>query len=264
MRLRKCSSSSPNPPDLLAASSHTQEPGTPATVCAFKWLPVEFEISPGVGYPNSDGCTRLQCARESAGCRSEATPRPKTLRRKKANSYSAIGACFAIPVYLLDKINDRLPEWLGAGAPHPAAFDTTALKGARFVVDSGFQAIMFLFFLVVFRTLLRRPWAAVLATILLITTLEGAGDAHFLLEFALSVVEDGLVVLCLIRFGLLPAMVLAMAGALPFRFPLASDLTAWYAQPSWMGFLVVGVMLVVAFYFSLGGRAIVKAETLDG
>jgi len=35
---------------------------------------------------------------------------------------SAIGACFAISVYLLDKINDRLPEWLGVGVMLVVAF----------------------------------------------------------------------------------------------------------------------------------------------
>lgn len=45
-RLRRLLISSPNPPDLLAASSHTREPGTRATGDGFKRPTLDLEISP--------------------------------------------------------------------------------------------------------------------------------------------------------------------------------------------------------------------------
>ena len=56
-RLRRCWSSSPNPPDAEASSSHTREPGTRAPAAAFKRLTVELAISSGCVYPGSGACT---------------------------------------------------------------------------------------------------------------------------------------------------------------------------------------------------------------
>ena len=37
-----------------------------------------------------------------------------------------------------------------------------------------------------------------------------------------------------------------------------------WSRAFWVGFAMVGVLLALAFYISLGGRTLIKAETLDG
>ena len=46
-------------------------------------------------------------------------------------------------------------------------------------------------------------------------------------------------------------------------FPLFTDLSAWYARPSWISFAFVALLLAVAFRISLGGRTLLKLDALD-
>ena len=113
---------------------------------------------------------------------------------------------------------------------------------------------MFLFFLFLFRAVLRREWVAGVAMVLFLPTLIFAlTGSPFVL--VMTMILNGATVFLITRLGLL-AMVVSVAYQTCFlqSFPLTTNTSAWYAGLSLLGILLMAAIAFYGFYTSLGGR----------
>jgi serine/threonine-protein kinase len=119
--------------------------------------------------------------------------------------------------------------------------------------------LLMLFFL--FRVVLRKPWLAAAAVILIFTFIfAGPPSIVNVLLWGLS---WSVIMFLLLRFGLVAACALWFCNGLLFLFPITANLTAWYAS---IGMFAVGVALLLAgfaFYTSLGGQKVIAGELLE-
>ncbi len=168
-----------------------------------------------------------------------------------------------------------VPLWLGQPPVQPYGGPTWQLLGARAILsdlanNAGgaiLQALAALALLFLFRTLLRRDWAAAVAFVLFtgvfatIAPLQTGGQ--FAVVLVPRLILFGLTVYLVIRFG-----VLALAAARVFdvflgSFPLTTQMSAWYADISLAGILLMGAIALYAFHTSLGGRPMFGASELE-
>jgi len=192
------------------------------------------------------------------------------VRDPLVGTHVLIGACVGVAWYLLGALRTLLPGWIGAGPPDLLWFDSGFLEGAGRTMGLAVHlfgdapvTLLFLFFAVLCLVLLRKRWAAIAAATVVFSVVDSLGADAFWVSFGLHLLGYGLFMFCLIRVGLLAAMAAVVVKAVPGSFPLASDVSAWYAMPSWMGLGLVALVLVVAFWISLGGRSVLKVDALD-
>jgi hypothetical protein len=124
------------------------------------------------------------------------------------------------------------------------------------LVGSVFIALGCLFVLFLFRTLLRKEWAAAIAFVLFFLVFVAVGSESVLVVLVRNLILNGLTVFLLRRLGLL-----ALVAAFAFQgfldsFPLTILGSAWYGGISLAGILVMAAMTFYGFYTSLGGRPV--------
>jgi hypothetical protein len=162
-----------------------------------------------------------------------------------------------------------VPSWLGYPPPQPFLGPHWQFLGARTMVASVAVTLMFgplfwlalLFMLFLFRTLLRKQWAAAVAWVLFTTLFSRfslgpvglAGDLIF----------GSLAAFVMIRFGLLALVANFMVAQILTRFPLTTHGSVWYAGISLTGILLMAAMAFYGFYTSLGGRPMFGGAVLE-
>jgi serine/threonine-protein kinase len=165
-----------------------------------------------------------------------------------------------------------VPGWLGFAPPQPYSGPQSELLGARAIIadisTSLIGAPVFwlagLFVLFLFRVLLRKEWAAVLASALLFTVLFSAALSELAPVLLVSrVITNTLTVLLLIRFGFLAVVASQVFNGVLSSFPLTTDGSAWYAGISLVGILLMAAMALYGFYTSLGGRPVFGGVALE-
>ncbi len=120
-------------------------------------------------------------------------------------------------------------------------------------------ALLFMLFL--FRTLLRKEWAAAVAWVLFLTLFSPLGFDPVALVSAL--LFQSLAVFVMIRFGLLALVANFMVYIILDKFPLTFQGSAWYAGISLAGILLIAAMASYGFYTSLGGRPVFGGAVLE-
>jgi serine/threonine-protein kinase len=173
-----------------------------------------------------------------------------------------VGAAIGVVLHGMTYLENLFPAWLGMAPAQPLWNYTAALYNARrfagqfllLLEGSLGPALMMLFFLVLFRFVLRRQWLAVAATTLLFSLMVSLGDDHFLFSFLWSIVGNLIFVLCLVRFGLVAGTAAMIVANLRLYLPLTLDVSAWYASGSLLALLMVAALVTYACYLSLGGR----------
>jgi protein kinase-like protein/zinc ribbon protein len=165
-----------------------------------------------------------------------------------------------------------IPSWRGQPPAEPYFGPTWQLLGARSVIAdlsnnignailTGLASLALLF---LFRTLLRKDWAAAIAFVLLFglvtTVLTGGAFAVILVP---RLILFGLSVFLLIRFGVLALVAANVFNVFLGSFPLTTNMSAWYADISLAGMLLMAAMAGYAFYISLGGRSPFGASELE-
>jgi serine/threonine-protein kinase len=165
-----------------------------------------------------------------------------------------------------------VPSWLGQPPVQPYIGPTWQLLGARAIVSTlafglvnailfGFVSLGLLF---LFRTLLRKDWAAAVAFILfggLVTAVQSSGPfAVFLVP---RLILTGLGVFLVIRFGVLALVAANVFDVFLGAFPLTTQMSSWYADISLAGMLLMAATAFYAFSTSLGGRSPFGASQLD-
>jgi hypothetical protein len=117
------------------------------------------------------------------------------------------------------------------------------------------ETIVLLFFLVLFRAVLRKQWLAA-AAVIIIASIIGAADAPDpLLAWPSVAAFMGVAIVVLLRLGFL-------AGAAMFffqfmdQFALTGDLSAWYVPQSVLGLALAAGLAVYAFRIAVAGRPV--------
>jgi serine/threonine-protein kinase len=165
-----------------------------------------------------------------------------------------------------------VPLWLGSPPVQPYAGPTWQLLGARVIISTLSSNIIVailaslgqLAFLFLFRTLLRKDWAAAVAFVLffgLVGSVQSGGNvAVFLVP---RLILAALSVYLLIRFGVLALAASGVFDVFLGSFPLTTQMSAWYADTSLAGMLLMAAIAFYAFHTSLGGRSPFGASELE-
>jgi serine/threonine-protein kinase len=130
------------------------------------------------------------------------------------------------------------------------------------VLNQTSRSFYFLTALVLLRAILRRKRLAVGALFVLLILFYATGDLRWdWLNPGISVVAALFV---LFRFGWLPVLVGMIVQSLLLNPPLTWDLSAWYADRSFLTLGLVTGLALYGFYTSLGGRALLRDELARG
>jgi len=89
--------------------------------------------------------------------------------------------------------------------------------------------------------------------VFLLAAIAQFGKEDIVPILAIGAVTAGLLLL-LMRVGMLAFVVLYFLFVSFVELPVTLELSAWYAQPTALYLLVVGVLTLYGFYVSLGGR----------
>ncbi len=128
-------------------------------------------------------------------------------------------------------------------------------------LPGGIQGTLFFFvILILFRFVLRKPWAAALAFVALFTTLKALGSPHPAMEAASGIFIYGIAAFALVRFGLVTLAVAVFVANVMMNLPANFDFSRWYA-PNAMS-VPIGILALGAwgFYAALAGQKIIRGE----
>ncbi|HEV2022154.1 MAG TPA: hypothetical protein VGQ94_06455, partial [Terriglobales bacterium] len=164
-----------------------------------------------------------------------------------------------------------VPLWLGRPPVQPYAGPTWQLLGARAIISDVANNILFailaglasLALLFLFRTLLRRDWAAAAAFVLFFGFLTAQGTGALDVVLVPRLILFSLSVYLLIRFGVLALVAANVFNVFLGSFPLTTQMSAWYADTSLAGMALMAAIAFYAFYTSLGGRSPFGASGLE-
>ncbi len=164
-----------------------------------------------------------------------------------------------------------LLPWLGSAPPTPGFFNPRLLLGARVltteslgnVVSSIFLGLLWLFFLLLLRILLRKQWAAVIGLLLIFALPNLVQGEAPLLAAPLIILIFGIYVSVLVRFGLVALIATFLFGNFLSSFPITTQTSAWYAGIGFSGLFLLAAMTLYGFYVSLAGRPMFGAAALD-
>lgn len=123
---------------------------------------------------------------------------------------------------------------------------------------------LFLFFaLFLLRTLLRRPWLAAGAYVLMFAAMGAlAQPSHQGIHLPFAILIHGLSLFTLLRFGLTASVTAAVGSRILSAFPLTLDFSAWYFGASLMAMLSILALAAYGFHTTLAGRPLVKDDLL--
>jgi serine/threonine-protein kinase len=133
----------------------------------------------------------------------------------------------------------------------------------QLVMFAAGGGLSFVFEWMLLRRLLRRPWLVVLVFALQYFVIFAPGPATAAalpVRVMVTVLNVGLLVYALARFGLVTTTLFIFAGAILSRFPLTANLSAWYAPSALVAVLIVLAIAVYAFHTTLAGRPLWRDE----
>jgi serine/threonine-protein kinase len=164
----------------------------------------------------------------------------------------------------LGRLGWFVPSWLGYPPPQPQSGPQWQFLGARTIIayiSLGlppllFLALAILFVLFLLRALLRKEWAAAVALVLLFTVFFAAQSQFAPVDLVTGLIDGGLIVFLLIRFGLLAIVAQGFFVNVLSGIPLTTQMSSWYAGIGLAGILLLAAMAFYGFYTSLGGRPV--------
>ena len=124
------------------------------------------------------------------------------------------------------------------------------------VIDSSQLAMGMFFVFFLLRVLLRRPWLAAIVFIALGALPATLASSGPLIAGSAGVVQFGLAIFILSRFGVLPMVVGIFVSTVLPAFPLTTNFATWYAGSTLFAFGSVVALTAYALYGrSTGGRS---------
>jgi serine/threonine protein kinase len=164
-----------------------------------------------------------------------------------------------------------LPPLLGKPPLAPVVLeDYIELVGLHYTVADILLNILLyiLFALVLFfiffcnRLMLRWEWLAVIVTAVMVTGPDLLGSGT-LASTLLSAAIFAAALLLLIRFGLLALVIAFTLRNILLAYPLTARLSAWYAEPTIVVFLLILAGAAFGLYTSTAGRALFSPAAID-
>jgi hypothetical protein len=176
-----------------------------------------------------------------------------------------VGAVAAVGITLVTTLISAGATRLGLPPAAPTFVDALATTGATayFVAYSGSVSVLgpmlMLFALFLSKLLLRKTWAAALATGVVLGSLQAA-EAAASLGWSLALISSGIYyatgILVLLRFGLLSTFVTSFIVLVMTYTPATLDFSAWYASRALLVHLFVLALTGYGFVTALAGRPI--------
>jgi serine/threonine protein kinase len=127
------------------------------------------------------------------------------------------------------------------------------------VPNAIFTALLFFFMIFLLRLVFRKEWIAGPMFVVIITYAVSTASTTPWVDIPLSAVAFAIFAFCLLRFGLLAAMVTSAVGQF-LDYGGLLDFSAWYAGMAVMPFVLVVLLAVYGFRVSLAGRKLLNQE----
>ena len=161
-------------------------------------------------------------------------------------------------------------SWFGEPPPRRIESSFSALKGigggvAEILQTSAFVVFVplgFVFLIFLLRVLLRKPWLAAIAFVLIFTTSSVARSEDRTMAAILAILSNTLIVFVLYRIGVLALVAMFFAVSLGMNMPTTYDFNAWYFRLSLLGPSFIVGLAAFGFHSALAGRRIFK-DTID-
>ncbi len=123
------------------------------------------------------------------------------------------------------------------------------------------SALGLLFLFSLLRALLRSQWIAAATFALLFLFVAAANRG--VIAGAFGAIYFGLVIFCLIRFGVLPMAAALFVNNVLIDFPLTADFSVWYASSTIFILVVVLALTTYAFHTAVAGQPVFNAGFFD-
>jgi hypothetical protein len=120
-------------------------------------------------------------------------------------------------------------------------------------------ALVLLFVLFLLRLLARRDWLAVVFFMLVFV--PGVYTENW--RFVLPILQNGLIAVVMMRYGLVAVAVFYFTGIALIHFPVTLNFSVWYAGIGLAPLVAVLALAVFAFYTSLGGQKVFQGSLLE-
>ena len=112
--------------------------------------------------------------------------------------------------------------------------------------------------LVILRFLFRNQKVAIALSILFLALLSGMN-----VGFAMGLIFGAVLFFALMRFGLLAALLCGFICIVGRTLPITLHASAWYSGYGYLTLAVLTAIVLYAFRFSLGGRALIAPSRFD-
>jgi len=173
-----------------------------------------------------------------------------------------IGGLFGVGRLLLADLHHLAPAWMGLPPPIPRTPLIDPLPGGReaastfFAIQTQalFTPVAYLFLILLLTVLLRKPWLASAAFVLIVTLGRVSQEGPMGIDLAFSLADALIILLVLSRFGLLALMGTFLFTYLLSTFPLTMDLSSWHAQSALFALAAALVLASASFVVALGGK----------
>lgn len=150
----------------------------------------------------------------------------------------------------------------------PAFGSTDYLLGVRGVIgtwlwhlDTSIQGtLLFFFVMFVLRAVLRKPWLAALAFVVVWTAIQTFDSHHLLIDISTYAAIYIIAAFVVLRFGLIALATGIFTVDLLLNIPITTHLSSWYSGGSLFVLLTVTVLAVWGCYTSLAGQKLWKGD----
>jgi hypothetical protein len=124
--------------------------------------------------------------------------------------------------------------------------------------------LIILLVILLFRVLVRRTRVAVGLVFVLFALFTILQAPQFPHTWPVALVLPAIVRVVLIRFGLLATIVAFLFSDHPLWLPVTSDLSSWYAGPSFLSLALMAALAAYGFCLSLAGRSLLAGADILG
>jgi len=181
-----------------------------------------------------------------------------------------IGCLFGVLLQLFTPLSRLLDAVTGFPPTRPSAalwgFDGVrglAVALVTAVGDSPGWPLILLFFLVLFRVILRRPWLATLAVLVVFGVLSTLEPRTFAPSSLTGAIMNAVSLTVLIRFGVVALITTTFTLNILTLSSITSDLGAWYAGYGLVGLVLLVALALYGFRTSLAGRPLFGQGLFD-
>jgi serine/threonine-protein kinase len=128
------------------------------------------------------------------------------------------------------------------------------------MAGSLFGPLLMLFLLFVLRVVLRKEWAAAIVCALAFGLLNSSGTAYPAADLTVNLLQAGLAVFLLLRFGLVALIVAGALSDFLLGLPRTLDFSLWYAPMGVLPLVLAALIACYGFRVSLAGRPVFQGE----